>query len=419
MIELRRRYSRGVQSPSFSRLPAGYQEVEWLMNKDGAYIETGVVPPDGCCFEVEAALKTAPLLQVPEYDYVVFGCDINYDKKGFSLSFNNKFESPALGIIFHMNESVLTKGGTGVFPTTDVFYKYKYENGTCIINNEVVLSDNPFISFGYAVDIFALRRGYGHVGRQDGLKLKPLKLYTDNADIAEFIPCYRISDRVAGMYDSVNDVFYTNAGSGEFLCGPDVHYNIPPEYQQVEYLDNSNNPYAYLIMEQIQKGFVGNIQAVVCLSQGTQQVAATPYRFAFGWYNGPQAVIKTDVFPMLWHNTTTSSIPAEIGVKYAIETKIMETASNEYISDLYVDNKLASRSTKFNNENPLYILNSDGKTNSFMGKLYLFASKGTVNTYLIPCYRRADDVAGMYDLVSGEFYTNKGTGKFEVGLLVI
>lgn len=34
---------------------------------------------------------------------------------------------------------------------------------------------------------------------------------------------------------------------------------------------------------------------------------------------------------------------------------------------------------------------------------------------LIPCYRKADQKPGMYDLISGEFYTNSGTGEFVVG----
>ena len=34
---------------------------------------------------------------------------------------------------------------------------------------------------------------------------------------------------------------------------------------------------------------------------------------------------------------------------------------------------------------------------------------------LVPCYRKADDVRGMYDLVNGVFYENKGTGNFEKG----
>lgn len=37
----------------------------------------------------------------------------------------------------------------------------------------------------------------------------------------------------------------------------------------------------------------------------------------------------------------------------------------------------------------------------------------------IPCYRKADSKPGMYDLVSGEFHTNQGTGEFLVGPDVI
>ena len=35
-------------------------------------------------------------------------------------------------------------------------------------------------------------------------------------------PCYRISDNEPGMYDVINNVFYTNIGSGSFGVGPDV-----------------------------------------------------------------------------------------------------------------------------------------------------------------------------------------------------
>ena len=41
--------------------------------------------------------------------------------------------------------------------------------------------------------------------------------------IQYFIPCYRRSDNVIGFYDLVNDVFYTNAGSGTFSKGPNVY----------------------------------------------------------------------------------------------------------------------------------------------------------------------------------------------------
>lgn len=38
----------------------------------------------------------------------------------------------------------------------------------------------------------------------------------------DLVPCYRKADTVIGFYDVVNDVFYTNEGTGTFVKGPDV-----------------------------------------------------------------------------------------------------------------------------------------------------------------------------------------------------
>lgn len=55
-------------------------------------------------------------------------------------------------------------------------------------------------------------------------KLYRLTIYdTDGTTpLREFVPCYRKSDSVAGLYDLVNGVFYTNAGSGTFVVGGNV-----------------------------------------------------------------------------------------------------------------------------------------------------------------------------------------------------
>jgi hypothetical protein len=38
--------------------------------------------------------------------------------------------------------------------------------------------------------------------------------------IKSLIPARRISDNILGLYDIINNQFYTNAGSGEFIAGP-------------------------------------------------------------------------------------------------------------------------------------------------------------------------------------------------------
>jgi hypothetical protein len=40
--------------------------------------------------------------------------------------------------------------------------------------------------------------------------MRSFKIWENNVLVRDFIPVYRKSDSVVGMYDSVNDVFYTN-----------------------------------------------------------------------------------------------------------------------------------------------------------------------------------------------------------------
>jgi hypothetical protein len=46
---------------------------------------------------------------------------------------------------------------------------------------------------------------------------------------------------------------------------------------------------------------------------------------------------------------------------------------------------------------------------------YFVVRSGNRIIDLVPCYRKSDKVAGMYDMVSGNFLTNSGTGTFIVG----
>ncbi len=54
------------------------------------------------------------------------------------------------------------------------------------------------------------------------MKVYRLKLYENNVLVRDYVPCYRISDNVIGLYDSVNKVFYQNNGTGSFNKGNDV-----------------------------------------------------------------------------------------------------------------------------------------------------------------------------------------------------
>ena len=52
-----------------------------------------------------------------------------------------------------------------------------------------------------------------------GAKINYFAIYEGNNLVQELIPCVRRSDGVLGMYDTVSETFYTNAGTGTFTAG--------------------------------------------------------------------------------------------------------------------------------------------------------------------------------------------------------
>ena len=47
-------------------------------------------------------------------------------------------------------------------------------------------------------------------------------LNANDAEIAKFIPCYRKLDNKAGMYETINGVFYPSDGPKDFIAGPKI-----------------------------------------------------------------------------------------------------------------------------------------------------------------------------------------------------
>lgn len=62
----------------------------------------------------------------------------------------------------------------------------------------------------------------GTIGLFTYARIYDLQFYDEDVLAIDLIPCYRKSDNEIGMYDLVNDVFYTNKGTGTFLKGTNV-----------------------------------------------------------------------------------------------------------------------------------------------------------------------------------------------------
>lgn len=102
--------------------------------------------------------------------------------------------------------------------------KYKNKIETIFVDDQQVSSTDWSTSYnGTNVKLGIFKLGdtnntwYSQTG-QSG-KLYSCKILNNNNLIRNFVPCKNTSG-ILGLYDTVNNVFYTNAGTGTFTAGP-------------------------------------------------------------------------------------------------------------------------------------------------------------------------------------------------------
>lgn len=423
MIELRRRYSggKGSGSPSFSRLPAGYQEVEWLVLNTEQGFDTQIPYDDSLNYKCKMRFK--------------IGSHYEQFASPFAAYKGNSYNSFRILIDYINNECYVWANTVSAYPNSTYktivdkeFIDIEFSQEECIINDVSVPlestirgepTDNTYFSVGrYSVGA-AYRYFSGFIGS--------IQLSVINQDIAHLIPCYRISDRKPGMYDIVNDVFYTNAGTGEFLVGPDVHYNIPFEYQQVEYLESTGEQYIilpyYYVPTTDTISFKLNFAKIANWS--------TPLGYYGSRISGDAQLFRLQnqegklsaSYGSLAKNAETGLTLASIGIQYAsFDAGKGFCLNGEYygLYDKYIIGDETNTPILFGYR-IIGDISTSGEIRKSPAVIYSYTHNRD-NTCLldfIPCYRKADNVAGMYDIVNGVFYTNAGTGSFIVGPDVI
>ncbi|MGM9849805.1 MAG: immunoglobulin-like domain-containing protein [Bacilli bacterium] len=99
-------------------------------------------------------------------------------------------------------------------------FTVEYGNGSIKINNDkkVDLPTNSFTDTK-SIHLFVRNGGSGNISG----RIYSLKIYNGDLLIRDFVPAVRNSDNKPGLYDEVNDVFYTNSGTGEFTKGNPVN----------------------------------------------------------------------------------------------------------------------------------------------------------------------------------------------------
>lgn len=247
--------------------------------------------------------------------------------------------------------------------------------------------------------------------------LYELKIYTDNVLLFSGIPSKRKSDGAVGMYDLVTKKLFTNQGTGNFVEGP-VVFKLPSEYEEMEYIEGTGTQW---------------IDVGVKANQDTKaeiKFEITGNAPGYGAVFGSRTSYNNNAFNV-WSKCGNGNIGANYCKAGAINSTIAQAANVTYYITLE-KNKLSvngnvttfTQNTNFTTPGNIYLFNiyggdaiSTGTSNRILiGKVYSFKlyNSDIIIRNMIPSKRKSDNVIGMYDIVSGQFFTNSGTGSFTV-----
>lgn len=209
-----------VEKPKTRRLPAEYKEVQWISSDGSQYINMGdfnFKTPNAIDVETKFSLDT----DSTNDNCVMGGRMDSGDRNGFKLPLCYGGKYSVQGI-----SGKLSIGTTS--PYTPVVFAAKIYNGDQsfkIDGTEIYKGNSAYDTLYCGTDrplyMFAFRYNYNKSYAFHG-KIYYSKIWDTGELIRDYVPCYRKSDNVIGMYDLVNDVFYTNRGTGTFTKGPEI-----------------------------------------------------------------------------------------------------------------------------------------------------------------------------------------------------
>ena len=281
----------------YSKLPSGYTELEYIEATGNQYIDTGIYSNKGKKIYVDFQL-TQKVSQGR-----IFGAD--FDQSTGITGFSNS----------------LYQNGSGIFS-----YSYKDDNGNWIqtgrstdTNRHTFLMDGPneTVSFDNGVytgslssysatktavntlTIFADNRTVNSqpISYYAKMVLYTFKIWDSGTLIRDFVPAKNSND-VVGLYDIVNNVFYTSPNGNNFKGGAEIHYYDVP-------ITVNGNNYTISLRSPLRK--VGDVADYIDYAEGSvirninhielptsRMNASESYP---GWKNIPETFLLASYYP--------------------------------------------------------------------------------------------------------------------------
>lgn len=358
------------------KVPNGYTQLEYIESSGTQYIDTGVLAKD-----ITNSFIDFQFVSTGSTELEVMATYVNS---------TNKMQCGWSGSTFMTNS-----GAT-----------YSYLPETNIVSTVRNLATVvPVGSPAYTVYLFA-QNEKDAVKWQCSAKIYSCKISTSSGMVRDFVPAKRNSDGTVGLYDSINDLFYTNSGTDTFIAGKKVqqyidvyepeYSNLPEAYSQLEYIESSGTQYIDTGVVLDSTNLTGTIDFQITTDPtGNDQwvSGAMNSGYTIGIEGG---VYRNFFFTTLGFDySQTYNLSARTTASFSVTSGM----TNEFTLLLFGRNVGGNRRAQFT------------------GRIYSakIRNGSTMLRNFIPAKRNTDSVLGLYDLVNGVFYTNGGDGEFIAG----
>lgn len=189
-----------------------YAELEYIESSGTQYIDTGFKPNQDtrvvCDFDMVKNLNSK--------DAYIFGARIASGNTSFGFA-NLHNQTPWYATYANEAGNYDTGSNTGRH-TVDMSKNNLIVDGTSIHTFTYETFQSSFNLHLFAVNT----NGTVDTAQIGVVNLYSCQIYDNGTLVRDFIPVQRFSDGAIGLYDKVSQQFFGNAGTGEFIAGPEI-----------------------------------------------------------------------------------------------------------------------------------------------------------------------------------------------------
>ena len=203
---------------ALSRLPSGYTELEYIQSSGAQLINTGLFARPNYKIAVSFRINDT----VNPLDGTIIGANGGSPTNTSVYYLGHNLNSPFYG--FYIGYSSKWHDITNIAQAGDTYaieVSLRSQSQTAIINGETKLSTADSIGATSSVPLYLFGRGTSHFACIALYYLDIYDLSSNGALVRSFVPARNANDAI-GLYDLINNVFYSSTTSTPFIAGPEV-----------------------------------------------------------------------------------------------------------------------------------------------------------------------------------------------------